>query len=380
MKRAFKMLLVVPATLALAFGLAACSGGDGEYGGPVAATVNGENIYEEQVTEQVDSYMSMFGTEDYAVFANQLYEMGQDPATFREQTIDSIVQNVLIRQAAENSGIKLDEAYVENTLSQYKSQFESGDTTWEDYLASSGTTEDQIRSQIADSYFQQQVMQKLVATPVPTDKQVQDAINENIASYGGKRSSHILFNEEDQDKAEEVLQQLKNGADFGELAKEYSQDTGSAEKGGDVGWDGDTTFVEEYQTALDGLSKGQMTQDLVKSEYGYHIILCTDERTFEEGRTYTKDEIPEDIFQEIYLDLQSSLQQEAYSDFIKQLKDEADIVINDIPASLPYNVTKEDAAAAAKAAEEAAAAEAAAAEEAAAPAEDAAAAEGASGQ
>ena len=145
-------------------------------------------------------------------------------------------------------------------------------------------------------------------------------------------------------------------------------------------WDGDTTFVDEYQTALDGLSKGQMTQELVKSEYGYHIILCTDELTFEEGRTYTKADIPDDIFQEIYLDLQNSLQQDAYNDYIQQLKDEAEIVINDIPASLPYNVTKEEAEAAAKAAEEAAAAEAAAAEaEDAAPAEDEAA-EGASGQ
>ena len=236
MNRAFKMMLIIPATLALAFGLAACSGDDGGYGGPVAATVNGENIYEEQVTEQVDSYMSMFGADDYAVFANTLYGMGQDPATFREQTIDSIAQNMLIRQAAENSGIKLDEAYVENTLAQYKSNFENGEQTWEDYLASAGVTEDEIRSQIADSYFQQQVMQKLVETPVPTDKQVQDAINENITSYGGKRSSHILFNEEDKATAEDVLQQLKNGADFAEMAKQYSQDTGSAENGGDVGW------------------------------------------------------------------------------------------------------------------------------------------------
>ncbi|MGI6221777.1 MAG: peptidylprolyl isomerase [Coriobacteriales bacterium] len=372
MNRIFKMMMVATAGLALAFGLAACSG-EGGYSGPVAATVNGEEIYEEQVTENVASYMSMFGTDDYGVFVNQLYEMDTDPATLREQTIDTLAQNMLIRQAAENNGIKLDQAYVENTLEQYKSQFESEDQTWEDYLASSGTTEDEVRSQIADSYFQQQVMQKLVATPVPTDEQVQKAIDENIASYGGKRSSHILFNEEDKDKAEDVLQQLKGGADFAELAKEYSQDTGSAENGGDVGWDGDTSFVEEYQTALDGLSVGEMTQELVKSEYGYHIILCTDERTFDENTTYTRDDIPDDIYQEIYLDLQNSLQQQAYSDYIQKLKDEAEIVINDMPASLPYNMTKEEAAAAAEAAEAAAAAEAEAAETEAAAGDDAAA-------
>ena len=284
--------------------------------------------------------------------------MGMDPATLREQVINSIAQNLVVRQAAANSGIKLDEAYVENTLAQYKSSYES-DEAWEEYLTNSGTTEEALRAQIEDSYFQQQVMQKLVSTPVPTNEQVQDAINDKIASYSGKRSSHILFNEEDKDKAEDVLQQLKNGADFAELAKENSQDTGSAENGGDVGWDNETSFVEEYQTALDGLSKGQMTQELVKSEYGYHIILCTDERSFDENTTYTKDNIPEDIYQEIYLDLQSSLQQEAYDAYVQQLQDEAEIVINDIPSNVPYNVTQEEAEEAAHAAEEAAAAEAA---------------------
>lgn len=355
MKRTLKKLLLVPATLAVACGLAACSGGGGEYGGPVAATVNGEDIYEEQVTETVDGYMSMFGAEDYAGLVSNIYSMGMDPASLREQCIDSIVQDVVVRQAAENAGIKLDEAYVENMLAQYKSNYES-DEAWEEMLLQSGMTEDSLRRQIEDSYFQQQVMDKLVSTPVPTDAQVQEAIDDSITSYGGKRSSHILFNEEDKETAERVLQELKNGADFAAMAREHSQD-GSAENGGDVGWDKDATFVDEYQTALDGLSEGQMTQELVKTEYGYHIIKCTDELVFSEGVMYTRDMIPDDIYQQIYVSLQDSLRSSAYEDFIEKLVADAEIVINDMPSNLPYNMTREEADAAVAAAQEAAAVE-----------------------
>ena len=55
---------------------------------------------------------------------------------------------------------------------------------------------------------------------------------------GAKRSSHILFNTGDEATAQDVLDRINSGElDFAEAAKEYSQDTGSAENGGDVGWD-----------------------------------------------------------------------------------------------------------------------------------------------
>ncbi|MGD9842196.1 MAG: SurA N-terminal domain-containing protein [Steroidobacteraceae bacterium] len=72
-------------------------------------------------------------------------------------------------------------------------------------------------------------------------------------------------------QAEELLVKLKAGADFTELAKQYSKDTGSASNGGDLGWAGRGQFVQPFEEALFSLKPGELSVP-VKSEFGYHLI------------------------------------------------------------------------------------------------------------
>jgi peptidyl-prolyl cis-trans isomerase D len=77
-------------------------------------------------------------------------------------------------------------------------------------------------------------------------------------------------------KAEDVVKQLKGGADFAALAKKYSEDPGSKDKGGDLGWiNRGTNFVVEFKNAAFSLQPGQIS-DPVKSTFGFHIIQVTD--------------------------------------------------------------------------------------------------------
>lgn len=76
-------------------------------------------------------------------------------------------------------------------------------------------------------------------------------------------------------KAEDVLNKLKAGGNFAELAKKYSDDTVSAEKGGDLGWINRGQTVPEFEKAAFSLSKGQ-TSGLIQSSYGFHIIQLLD--------------------------------------------------------------------------------------------------------
>jgi peptidyl-prolyl cis-trans isomerase D len=121
-----------------------------------------------------------------------------------------------------------------------------------------------------------------------TGQQIERYYNDNIQQYSTPeqvRASHILIKttgkaEEDdaaKKKAEDLLAQIKKGADFAELARKNSQDEGSAVKGGDLDFFPRGQMVAEFDKVAFELQPGQVS-DLVKSQFGYHIIKVTDKR------------------------------------------------------------------------------------------------------
>jgi parvulin-like peptidyl-prolyl isomerase len=101
---------------------------------------------------------------------------------------------------------------------------------------------------------------------------VQDAITADVPHTEKQVwARHILV--ADEAAANKVIERLKNGEDFAALAKELSSDTGSAVKGGDLGWFGTGAMVPAFETAAFALEKpGDYTLTPVKSDFGYHII------------------------------------------------------------------------------------------------------------
>lgn len=85
---------------------------------------------------------------------------------------------------------------------------------------------------------------------------------------------------EAQQRAEDILKQIKNGANFEELAKKYSEDPGSAKNGGSLGWIGRGQTVPEFEKVAFSLPKGQIS-GVVKSSYGFHIIRVDDKHDAE---------------------------------------------------------------------------------------------------
>jgi peptidyl-prolyl cis-trans isomerase C len=90
------------------------------------------------------------------------------------------------------------------------------------------------------------------------------------------RASHILVEKEDEAKS--LIAQIKAGAKFEDLAKKNSKDTGSAERGGDLDFANPGNYVPEFGKAMVALKKGGMTDEPVKSQFGYHIIRLDDTR------------------------------------------------------------------------------------------------------
>ena len=91
----------------------------------------------------------------------------------------------------------------------------------------------------------------------------------------GEDAEEPLTKEEAKAQADDLKAQLDDGADFGELATEHSDDTGNAQQNGDLGYVSEGQMVEEFETALFGLEPGEISEP-VESQFGYHIILNED--------------------------------------------------------------------------------------------------------
>ena len=116
---------------------------------------------------------------------------------------------------------------------------------------------------------------------------IEKAYNSNIEQYTTPeqvRASHILLKTEgktDADvkaKAEAILKQAKAGADFADLAKKNSEDESNAKNGGDLDYFGRGRMVPEFDQAVFAMQPGQIS-DLVKTQYGYHIIKLVDKKS-----------------------------------------------------------------------------------------------------
>ena len=352
LSKAGKIVLVVIgiAAMLLSVSAMACSGvlnqvqsqEDYKLTGGVAATVNGVNIKEDTVTEQIMSLRqsSYESDEDWATYLSQ---QGLTPESYRENVIDSIARQYLLTQAEKEYDITVSQDDLDEAWDEAVENYGGDEDTFVDMITQFGFTKETYQENTKSSLAQEKLREKVASVEDPTDDQIVSYINENLDTYNdARRSSHILFKVADdatdeesaevEAKAQEVLDKLNAGeVEFADAAKEYSEDS-SADDGGDVGWDKLTTFVTEYQDALSALSTGQMS-GLVKTTYGYHIILCTDQ--FNVESVSSADEIPEAIRDAISSKIKTEEESAKYSTWLNDYIDKADIKINERPEDAP---------------------------------------------
>jgi len=110
-----------------------------------------------------------------------------------------------------------------------------------------------------------------------TEDQIKKEYENIKAKLGNKeyKARHVLVEKEDEAKA--IIEKLKKGEKFEDLAK-ASKDPGSKDRGGDLGWANPASFVPPFSAAMTKLEKGKFTETPVKSDFGWHIIQLDDTR------------------------------------------------------------------------------------------------------
>lgn len=182
----------------------------------------------------------------------------------------------------------------------------------------------QIKQQMAmlqRSLLASNVIRRMLSESAPSEDAIKKEYETAIAAMKGKeyKASHILVDSED--KAKEVIAELKKGGSFAELAKARSSDS-SKDNGGDLGWFSPSMMVPPFAQALTKMEKGKFSEQPVQTSFGWHVILLEDVR----------DATPPSL-EELRPQIQQMLQSRMVNDYLEKLKAGAKIEVNEIKVS-----------------------------------------------
>ena len=181
---------------------------------------------------------------------------------------------------------------VKEQINQIKSSYEDESTFLNVIKQYFGVnSEEELEDMLRLEYKRNEAVEDYVKEDL-SDKEIENYYNDNI--YGDIKASHILIKPDvksdatDAEKekaekkakaeAEKIINKLNKGEDFVKLAKEYSDDTANASKGGDLGYFNSDDMDENFWDAAKKLEKNAYSKEPVKSQYGYHIILKVDQK------------------------------------------------------------------------------------------------------
>lgn len=186
--------------------------------------------------------------------------------------LQQMVTEKVLSDKYEVTDKEIKEAY-DTTASQFGDGFAQA-------LAESGLTEQGFK----DSLRVQLLQEKALKDQAIKEEDVKKYYEQMKTELNGR---HILV--ADEKTAKEVIEKIKGGAKFEDVAKEYSTDTGSAQKGGELGWFSVGSMVDEFNDAAYALELKTLSEP-VKSSFGYHVIEITDKRDVKDVGSFKDEE------------------------------------------------------------------------------------------
>jgi foldase protein PrsA len=275
------------AALILGTSLAACSGGG------AVATVNGQPI------SKSDFDTRLAGT-----------PMGRT-------VLQQMVQDALIQQYAKSNNLTVTDAEVAQREDQLKGNFPAG--SWDEMLKSRGLTEADVRSALREQLILDRALSKDVTVTPAAIKQYFDKNHEQFDKPEQVTAKHILV--PTLAMAEKIEADLKSGQSFAALAKQYSTDPGSKDKGGELGTFRRGQMVPAFDKVAFSAPIGAISAP-VKSPFGYHIIVV-------ESRTPGTKATLASATPQITETLRQQQESPLIQPFLQGLQQKATIVVND---------------------------------------------------
>ncbi|NPV26914.1 MAG: hypothetical protein HPY81_05530 [Firmicutes bacterium] len=311
-KRIFPQVAIL--ALILLVGLAGCSTTKETVG-----QVNGEAITKKEFEQRVSDLQRMYEQQYGIKFEDESGQKLMD--SLKEMVLDQLVAEKLLLQEAKKQGLKVKDQEVKDRLNQDK-QMVGGEQEFQKILKEElKISEREYKKYLADQLLIEKLYDQVIADVKVDESEVKNYYDQNKGLFVTPEQwhvRHILL--PTKEEAEQVIKDLKGGADFAKLASEKSTDPTAKENQGDLGYiDEDTNFVPEFKQAAFALKAGEFTIQPVKTDYGFHVIKVEDRRPARQ-QTY------EEAKNQIESELTRQKQTEKFHRFVEELKQKANIV------------------------------------------------------
>ncbi len=286
------------------------------------AVVNGTVINQAEFDNEMNRFLERL--QRTGRFPNDL-----ERSQIKKRVLENLIARELLYQESQKKGVKVDQKEIEAQLTALKGRFPS-EVEFKKALSTMNLTEAELRFQFErDLAIRKLFDDQIGGKSVVSEKESRAYYDSNLESFKKPeqvRASHILIKvdpgadeakkAEARTKIESLQAKLKNGEDFGALAKEYSEGP-SGPKGGDLGFFGRGQMVKPFEETAFTMKPGQVS-GMVETRFGYHLIMVI-ERTPESTLSY--EEVKDRLEQ--YLKQQKA--QETIAAYVETLKGKAKI-------------------------------------------------------
>ena len=288
---------------------------------PVWIRVNGTDVLRSEVETEISRVVSQLSSQ------MPPDQIGSIESTVKRDVMQRSAQKIVLDQAVEKDGIKVEEAEVEGEIKNIKDQFPDP-AVFQQKLDEMGITESELRADITRGLGYQKLMNKNADVPEPAEEEVlkvYESAKSRMLEPAKVMTRHILLSlppvvseEEKQKKKEEansILKRIKKGEDIGALAQEFSESPTKNEGGKESFNKGQ--MPEAFDTEVFGLKPGELSS-VIETPMGVHIVKVEEQVP---ERTTPLEEVKDDIVQF----LKESRKREAMEKYVSSLMEEAKI-------------------------------------------------------
>ncbi len=312
-----------------------------------ALIIEGQKISQKEFEKFYENLVAQY-TRAYAQYGQDFSRFLQGPGgierrlQLQSRIIDELLRKHLIAQEIERRGIAISQTDIDDqTEIAFEHILRQNNLTEEQaaqILKQQGRTlesfKKELRQAVELDIKTERLRQSVVGPIEPTDQELSAYLEEHREKYDTPervRARHILIRVPEnaseaeiaqaKKQIEDIKKELENGADFAELAKQHSQDPGSAPKGGDLGFFTRGQMVQEFEDAAFALEPGQVS-DPVRTQFGFHLIKVEEKKPAEHP---TLAQIRDRVLKD-YIEAERDRR---FEEFYKKLKAQAKISIAD---------------------------------------------------